>query len=473
MMARDVMGTTHNAPRVSDKRRRAFVSRAGRIMAGVLGVVVAAAGIASCVYPPFDRDASEALRFRRWLEEHGELVEQFEIYSHDFNWYDESVRARYVPAMGIDVSAAPRLVLDNGIFVVERFPEVEMTHIRDGVLGEGHDGWLEHFRYARDRYNAWDVRPAMDPDEPGGVIAFYARTDASDGSGDTGFQIEIGTVSGLDPGSSEPVVEWAFEPLPGITADDRRVLGVGLSTGAFSLLVIDDAGGDGQTPVLSLRLYRSRDLHTVEPDLNPPFGESQAELAVDAESDFAVRALAAGTYEVGRLFTELPVEIDDEPGIFSPVGLADPLELEPDAGTAGALLGTFPDGEDYRTALAGVHYDPPDGELPVSVDEVSAGVQYATLGFASDSIFLGADRSRLESYRFGSLGNPRIRQSIGSVHYIASLPSNYVDAATSAEAFDDDAFTSYFSHAQPVRGAFGEELVRISVYAVPSARLEE
>ncbi len=44
---------------------------------------------------------------------------------------------------------------------------------------------------------------------------------------------------------------------------------------------------------------------------------------------------------------------------------------------------------------------------------------------------------------------------------------------SSAEAFDDDAFTSYFSHAQPVRGAFGEELVRISVYAVPSARLEE
>ena len=472
MMAREAMGMTGSAPRVRDNRRRAAVSRAGRLFAGAFCAVLIAAGVVSCAYPPFDREASEALRFRRWLEEHGELVEQFEVHAWNVEWHGEAYPARYVPAMGIDISTEPRLVLDNGIFVVERFPEVEMMHIRDGESDE-HDGWLEHLRYARDRYNAWDVRPAIDPVDFGGVVAFYARTDGSDGSGNTGFQIEIGTVSGLNPGSSEAVVDRAVEPFPGVTGDDRRVLGVGLTTGALSLLVLDDEGGDGQPPVLSLRLYRSRDLHAIDPVQEPPFGVPQSELVIDPESDFAERALAPGTRTIGRLFTELPVEVDGAPDVFSPLGNADPLDLEPVSGTAGALLATFPDGADYRTALAGVDDGAPDFQLPVSVDEVSADVRYATLGFASGSIVLGADRSRLESYRFGSLDRPRLRRSIGTVHYIASLPANYVEAAVNGEAFDDEAFTSYFSHAQPIRGAFGEELVRISVYAVPSARLEE
>lgn len=473
MMARDVMGMTDGTPRAADDRRHAAVSRAGPIIAAVLCAVLTAGVVASCAYPPFDRDASEALRFRRWLEEHGELVERFEIYSRDFYRHGEAVRPQYVPAMGID-AAEPRLVLDNGIFVVERFPEVEMMHIRDGEF-DGHDGWLEHLRYARDRYNAWDVRPAIDPVDFGGVIAFYARTDGSDGSGDTDFQFEIGTVSGLGPGSSQAVVERAIEPLPGITGDDRRVLGIGLTTGALSLLVLDDEGGDGQPPVLSLRLYRSRGLHAViDPDEgDDAFGAPQAQLAVDGESALAVRALAAGTREVGRVFTELPVEIDDAPDVFSPLGDPDPLGIEPDSGAAGALLGTFPDGDSYRTAVAGVRYDPPDSELPASVDEVSDRVAYTTLGFASGSIFLGADRSRLESYSPESLESPRLRQSFGTVHYIASLPANYVEAATGGGEFDRTEFTSYFSHAQPIRGAFGEEFVRVSVYAVPSARLEE
>ena len=438
-----------------------------RVCAFELLVLLCVGLLAACSYPPFDRTASESLSFRRWLERSGELVEQFDIPVSEVGYFGPDFDAgslRYVPSMAVTlVDGSPTLALDWGVLVVANWPDFELLAIEDGAF-ERSTSDSRGYRFARDRYNAWGVHPAIYPGTgESGAIAYYVRTDDSElGTVNPGFRFDVGLFTGLHPDGTVGI-ETAGDPVVGLSDEqEERILAVGFSAGAFAVLFADESGG-GENPPVGLSLFQSHDLVSSLGDPPLPFATP---LDIASSLPLATRALEARRLDVGSLFFEVQA-----PVFFSAVGVADPFGVG-SGGDPGLIAASFPAGDDeYRTLLSGIELDA--AEINESVD-IQGGPGRARIeGFLSDQLISARERSAFEVYEYEDLNRSHIRRSAGSVHHIISLPSNFAELVDSAELpGGNETFVSYFTAARPVETADGSLYIRVSVYAVASEAFE-
>ncbi|MFW5994910.1 MAG: hypothetical protein ACOCRN_02275 [Spirochaetia bacterium] len=428
------------------------------------------ATLAACSYPPFDREASESLSFRRWLEREGELVEEFDIPETEIDYYGDyrgSQNLRYVPSMAVETADnGPTLALDWGVLAVARWPDLELITIEDGVF-DRESGRTRQIRFTRDRFNAWDVRPAIYPGTgESGAIAYYARTDESElGTDDPGFSFDVGVFTGLTPGGTVDA-EQIQEPISGISQEqDERILAVGLSAGSFAVLFADESDA-AENPPVALSLFES---YNVVNDLGSPPSPFDSAISIASSIPLATRALDPGRRAVGSVFFEVPSSAT----FFSAVGAADPFGVG-SGDDPGVIAATFPAGdEEYRNLVSGIEIDFGDPEINESVDEEGSRSENRIDGFLSDRIASARENSAFAAMGIDELDEPLTSRAAGSVHHVISLPDNFAELVEAGEEpGGDESFVGYFTAARPVETSGGSEYIRVSVYRVPSEAFE-